>query len=441
MSSSYAGRATSPLSSQRPPPWRTEQTSPVNGARANSLAPPRVRTPSVNSKGKQHERVTPDVNANVYGRFSSAICSGLSLMVTLDLDNYSNQPNGSNSTFNTLETSLRSVQPELATLPKRSRNSFFGVASDALHLRKFSKKKKTPIAPPPLFLPEVIEITATTNRKSMIQDTEEAERERLRDAAAQSIGLDPGIMAERISTIIDDESEEEMVDDDPAELASLSTNRDADADLSNALRFDSNSFYNRRRAGSLAHSVRHARSTSETASPLPPVPTFPTTVSNLAPFVQISAVLPKHYPAPSLLKFSLSKQWKNRYIIMTSPAQSFTPHRPTSAPTVSYLHLFKSHNSFEKEIERMEINEDSVVFVNENNEEIAGRRGVLRVGGVDCGAMRKVLNLEDNGRTMWLLQVTESQELQKWIAAVKNSVLSQRSVNTSSSPSMYSHAI
>lgn len=433
MSSSYAGRATSPLSSQRSPntAWRSEKSIAGNGSRTTGtkydlLASPRARTASGNSKLHPHERAPPELSLNIHGARRFQFYSFPSSHCVTDLDNYANQPNGSNSTFNTLETSLRSPQPELANIPKRSRNSFFGVASDALHLRKFSKKKKMPISPPPPILSEVIEITATTNRESMIQDTEEEERERLRDAAAQSIGLDPGILAERTSTL-EDESEDEMADEDPAELASLSTNRDGDIDFGNSSRFESSSFHNRRRAGSLAHSTRHARTNSELAV-IPPVPIFPTTVSNLAPFMQISAVLPKHYPAPSLLKFSLSKQWKNRYIVMTSesPIQSFTSSRPTSAPTVSYLHLFKSHNSYEKEIERMEINEDSVVFVNENNEEIAGRRSVLRVGGIDCGAMRKVLNLEDNGRTMWLLQVTESQELQKWISAVKNSVLSQR---------------
>jgi hypothetical protein len=272
-------------------------------------------------------------------------------------------------------------------------------------------------------MPDVIEIRAT-HRGSVAFDTEEEERERLRDAAAQSIGLDPEIMTEKVSTW-DEESYEEV--DNSLHFSSFHTAEDGAEDLASSLRIDSGTFspfVNRNRAGSIAHSL-HQRSNSMQP---PTVPMFPTTVLSLTSSSQLDAVLPKHYPAPSILKFSLSKQWKTRYIILTSPAQAsnVSVPRPTTAPTVSYLHLFKSRNPLEKEIERLEINEDSIVFVNENNEEIAGRRNVLRVGGVDCGAMRKVLNVEENGRTMWFLQITDPHELQKWITAIKNSVLSQR---------------
>jgi hypothetical protein len=345
------------------------------------------------------------------------------------MDRLSDPPNGSSTTFSTLESALRTHYPEIATLPKRSRNSFFGAASEALTLR-LGKRKKT-LQPPQTPLPEVIEITAT-KRESMIGDTEKEERERLRDAAAQSIGLDPEIMARKLSALQDEiEDEVDEADEDNEEVIPVRSVENGEGEqrapplrVERSLSFSSLT-KNRHRAGSLAHSVNHRRSDSNT--PAPNLPVFPTTVSNLTSFTQINALLPKYYPAPSLLKFSLSKQWKSRFIIMTSPVQVVsTGYRPTSAPTVSHLHIFKSHSSLEKEIERLEINEDSVVFVNEHNEEIAGRRNVLRVGGVDCGAMKKGFNREENGRTMWVLQVTDSQELQKWITAIKNSVLGQR---------------
>jgi hypothetical protein len=391
---------------------------------ADLLSTPRIRTSSVHSKGKKSERTPTDGVVTVYGESQQHSHRVPILIVGTDLDTYSDQPNGSNATFSTTENSLRSAHPELASLPKRSRNSFFGAASDALTFKKFAKKKKAPSPPQAIFLPEVIEITSRNNRGGAIADTEEEERERLRDAAAQSIGLDLGIMSEKIATL-DDESEDEMEHGEYLASTSIEVDEDPPYSLAFEPARSQSQFSHRRRAGSVAHSTCHNRTGSGSIT-LPSVPIFPTTVSGLEPFTQLSAALPKHYPAPSLLKFSLSKQWKNRYIIMTSPAQAVAYNRPTSAPTVSYLHLFKSRGALEKEIERMEINEDSVVFVNENNEEIAGRKSVLRVGGVDCGAVRKIHNLEENGRTMWLLQVTDSQELQKWITAVKNSVLSQR---------------
>jgi hypothetical protein len=86
--------------------------------------------------------------------------------------------------------------------------------------------------------------------------------------------------------------------------------------------------------------------------------------------------------------------------------------------------LFKSPGAEEKEVERLEINEDSIVFVAE--EEVGGRRNVVKVGGQDVGALKKELNHEEAGRTMWLLQIVDSNEAQKWIAAIKNAILSQR---------------
>ena len=87
----------------------------------------------------------------------------------------------------------------------------------------------------------------------------------------------------------------------------------------------------------------------------------------------------------------------------------------------------------------------------------AGRKGVIQVGGVDAG-LHIVTGSEKSrrekekerererereregageldggsgacGRTMWLLQITDSEEARKWIAAIKGVVLSQRYVS------------
>ena len=313
-------------------------------------------------------------------------------------------------------------------------------------LKKFARKKKPLAAPPSSLLADVIEITATEKKRNSViaaSQEEEEERERLRDAAAQSIGLDPDLMSKspidplgNFDFGFNDDHDESNYDHDtevdhPA--GSHAPSRE-DSYVSNSVWANdlSSSQGHRGRAGS----VKTAPKSSSTSAPAltPTIPVYPTTVAALANFTQLSRVLPKYYPGNQLLKFTRTRQWKTRFIVMSSPVQPNTnlssSHSsrptPTTAPTVSYLHLFKSNNPSEKELERLEINEDSVVFVNENNEEISGRRNVLRVGGVDCGAMKKDLNVEEGGRTIWLLQVSDQQELQRWISAIKNSVLGQR---------------
>ncbi|KAF9649939.1 hypothetical protein BDM02DRAFT_3185884 [Thelephora ganbajun] len=341
-----------------------------------------------------------------------------------------------------------SSPPEANPSPKRSRTSFLATAQDAFMLKKFGRKKK-PLVNPTSLLPDVIEITATeTKRNSIIVATqeEEEERERLRDAAAQSIGLDPDLMSKSPTSPLDNfdydtnDDHDEFDHDRDAETnnptpGSHPPSREGSHISSSVWVNDlSSSQGHRGRTGP----INAAAKSSNTCAPAltPTIPVYPTTVAGLANFTQLSRVLPKYYPGNQLLKFALMRQWKNRFVVMSSPVQpnqtlsashSSRP-TPTTAPTVSYLHLFKSNNPSEKELERLEINEDSVVFVNENNEEISGRRNVLRIGGVDCGAMKKDLNIEEGGRTMWLLQVSDQQELQRWISAIKNSVLGQRSV-------------
>ena len=314
-------------------------------------------------------------------------------------------------------------------------------------LKKFGRKKKPLVIPTSSLLPDVIEITATeTKRNSIIAATqeEEEERERLRDAAAQSIGLDPDLMSKpptsplgNLDFAFSDDHEESDYGHDPEAddlpYGSYEPSREGSYVSSSVWANDfPSSLGHRGRMGSVNITARSSNTSAPALTPT--IPVYPTTVASLVNFTQLSRVLPKYYPGNQLLKFALTKQWKNRFIVMSSPVQpnqtlssshSSRP-TPTTAPTVSYLHLFKSNSPSEKELERLEINEDSVVFVNENNEEISGRRNVLRVGGVDCGAMKKDLNVEEGGRTMWLLQVSDQQELQRWISAIKNAVLGQR---------------
>lgn len=120
-----------------------------------------------------------------------------------------------------------------------------------------------------------------------------------------------------------------------------------------------------------------------------------------------------------------------RFIVLTSPniSKSSTNSlsssiRMSRVSAAFHLHLFKSTTGEERELERLEINEDSIVFV--ADADVAGRRSVVKVGGIDVGVRRKELNAEIEGRTLWLLHIPNSSESQNWITAIKDAILIQR---------------
>ena len=195
-------------------------------------------------------------------------------------------------------------------------------------------------------------------------DKEHEERERLRGAAAQSIGIDPDLL------------------------------------------------HQRRRSQSIASSEQRD------SVPTPQLPPFPASLGALSLFTQMSATFPKFSPASSLLVYALAKQWKYRTLVLTSHV---TTHRKR-------VHLFKSASPGEIEIERLEITENSAMFV--ADEEVGGRRRVIKLAGKDVAAKKNSTannNVsEDPSCAMWYLQITDPTESQRWIAAIKNAVLSER---------------
>ena len=293
-------------------------------------------------------------------------------------------------------------------------------ASDALSL-KFGRRKPS-IRPPPrqIILPGVLEISAHTQR----QDEEVEERNRLREMAAQAIGLGPFMVSQgsgsRAESTTEDEDEDQFSASIPRlghplsseSTPNITTRSPHDSSFSESTLTHSSA--GRLRSGSML--VR-----SPTTTTVDPIPSFPSTVSALTLFRQSSGMYPKYYPPSSLRIFALSKNWKNRFLILSSPAKLVTRGQ---IPAVSYLHLFKSSSPDEKELERLEINEDSVVFVAE--EEVGGRRQVIKVGGADVGAMKKEYTHDEGGYTMWLLQITDQAEAQQWITNIKSAILGQR---------------
>jgi hypothetical protein len=277
-------------------------------------------------------------------------------------------------------------------------------ASDALGFKFGRRHKSIQYSPMPVILPDVIEISAPR------RDEEVEERERLRDAAAQSIGLDPILMS-REDSPKEKENELEDIEGFKTSESHLDTRSPLDSSVSDATML---SLEEPRRKTS---QYTHSRSNSSSMT----IPAFPSSTSDLAEFTQISSTLFRYYPPTSLRLFSLSKHWKNRFLILSSPPSSSS----SRGPAVSYLHLFKSSGTEEKELERLEINEDSVVFVAE--EDVGSRKGVVKVGGMVVGALKKE-HCQAKGQVMWFLQIVDPFEAQRWIAVIKNAVLGQRYV-------------
>ena len=315
--------------------------------------------------------------------------------------------------------------------PRRNRSSILGVASDALRFgrRRKSIKALPPLPPQPrLLLPEVIEVRASAPTPTFDEE-EEAEREQLRAAAVQSVGFDVNISGppDREHTAFGDSNERE---EDHAHANEHEHRRTSPPVLTNGLPPAADNGMS-----DVPGPTQFVGARGRTSSPAaiiaaqPPLVlspffpqaemlAFPSTRAQVAVHEQLSATLPKHYPPPSLLMLALSKQWRARHVVLSAPILA----------GASYLHIFKSSAPDERELERLEINERSVVFV--NDEDVGGRRGVVRVGGVDVGALRRDLNGEENGLTMMMLQILDANESQNWINAIKNAVLGQRCAYT-----------
>ncbi|KAI0647735.1 hypothetical protein C8Q79DRAFT_951624 [Trametes meyenii] len=317
---------------------------------------------------------------------------------------------GAPSVHSMSTTSPTSPHPNsIAGLPKRARGSLLlssGITLPFSRSRSKYKKSRLPPPPPtPFMYSEVIEISAPPPSPP----EEDEDRDRLRDAAAQSIGLDPVLLEERESTSSRHTRSFSLSQARSERSASRSRSRSRSRSLSPAR--------SRARANSRAGAETPAART------LPP---YPATQSALGPWVQRSSKVAKHHAPSSLLLFALAKQWKSRMLVLTSSplsasprshTTSFSSHSPfsyasTAQQNVAHLHVFKSASGDERELDRIEIGADSVVFVSE--EEIGGRRGVVRVRGV--------------GGVEMTLSMVDQTEAHNWITAIKQAVLSERSV-------------
>lgn len=98
-----------------------------------------------------------------------------------------------------------------------------------------------------------------------------------------------------------------------------------------------------------------------------------------------------------------------------------TSHPPTHE---THVHLFKATSKNDKEIERLQVTEDTVIFVAE--EDVGGRGNVVKFAAKDISATRSAATGQGDLRTMWYLQIADTAESQRWIATIKAAVLAQR---------------
>lgn len=364
----------------------------------------------------------------------------------------------------------------------------------------FSRRRKSmqhPQRPSEDLLGDVLEIgPPDSERLSDVNAiNEDEERHRLRDAAAQALGL--GLGRDSSGT-----PEPELEDTELAEItpvADKSTNPYVLDPIPRIPLLNNIPIPYPPSLISLSNSHSHMASSimntiPGTADALPP---YPSTLSSLKPFIQTSSSLLKYHPASTFLTLTLTrrtKQWKLHYAVFTSPPPAaFTYDSlstrnpdPTQLPSAdarhlrqdavlqvsnnhnhnhnhnhnelsplpgsrsSHLHLFKSATPApeEMEVDRLEINEDSIVYVAELD--IGGKRDVVKVGGRDArssivgsgrvslrstgsswhGGMKTISEpkTEEMGRTMWLLNMTDGSEMRRWMGHIKTAIYTQRSV-------------
>ncbi|KAG8871099.1 hypothetical protein FRB98_001053 [Tulasnella sp. 332] len=315
---------------------------------------------------------------------------------------------------------------------------------------------------------------------SSATDHEEAEREALREEAAKSVGLVERDPSPDVQELISQRGgSEDALRHKPSITSSIS-------------RVSSTEGTKWASATKPSHSHSPPSTVSTTTSepvmvtpisrsqpqlhlPTPPaaqhIPAFPTTLASLAPYVQLSSIMTRHY-AGSSFNFlgGKGKKWKSRLFVLTSYKPPPDPEHPEiETDTEAQVHLFRLSSTSTTvneeqhvEIERLKIDEDSVVFVVDNDNagsEIIGRKWVVKLGGLHGGGaslstlsscnpwalggatpggmaaigvmgspsmMHSVAAYAQNLKVRWLVQCPDEETMRKWIAAVKAAVLVQR---------------
>ncbi|KIK47193.1 hypothetical protein CY34DRAFT_799547 [Suillus luteus UH-Slu-Lm8-n1] len=259
--------------------------------------------------------------------------------------------------------------------------------------------------PNPIVMPGVMEISRPY---SYVQ--EEEERERLRDAAAHSIGL------------VDYAASEHPEDTREDQVPPSAT-------------IDSRDI-------SLPSPIPPSPIPSPTPTLLSQLPPFPTTLASLSSRITLTGTFPKFCPSSSLLVYALAKQWKTRSIILTTATSA-------ASQTVTHLHLFKSNIPSSLELHRLPITQDTAIYVTEQSgpsmnstrtstlSKRESRSGARGSGGKSSGSVVAI----EQGNIIWHFEMQDPSERQKWIGAIKAIVLGQRSMRAglTASPHLSGH--
>lgn len=257
----------------------------------------------------------------------------------------------------------------------------------------------------PIVMPGVMEISRPY---SYVQ--EEEERERLRDAAAQSIGL------------VDYPTSEHP--EDTREQDQVPPSATIDSHISEP------------------PLVPPSPIPSPTPTLLPHLPPFPTNLASLSSRITLTGTFPKFCPSSSLLVYALAKQWKTRSIVLTTATSA-------ASQTVTHLHLFKSNIPSSSELQRLPITQDTAIYVTEQSgpgmnstrtgtlSKRESRSGARGSGGKSNGSVVAI----EQGEIIWHFEMQDPSERQKWIGAIKAIVLGQRSMRAglTASPHLSGH--
>ena len=302
---------------------------------------------------------------------------------------------------------------------------------------------------------DVIEISAANAVAASVRDDEEEierrERDRLREAAAESIGISPLIREDGSSRITN--SEDDFFDDDETQDDHPVSSIHDSVENSSGMRAEAElpSLLHRLQRSGRSAATRHNRSSSLSGigtptvdssplvngmsltpkSSLPPsliqtTPPFPTTFAILQE--PSSRVLPalKLYPSSTILSRGFTRLWRSRTLVVTtlpSPRsagllRSFSLSQ--DAPNLCFLHIFKSAGNDERELERMEVLDASACSLLE--EEFAGKRFVVKLSGCNVGGgTKEALELQRDQST-WFLSFSGLKEAQNMIAILKEAL-------------------
>ena len=310
----------------------------------------------------------------------------------------------------------------------------------------------------------VLDISAEHTTDDLGEEEREAqEREALRNEAARSVGLRDGPTLRRQMSAQPDEEEESMY----RGMTATSNGSLADSGESGPpYRMNSEApLPYRPSIATTKPSTSESLNQSPTQyqTPIGTVPSFPAMFASIQPYAQSSSVLQRHYPSSGNF-FSRSKdrdvkkggQWKNRHLVLTGSKNS------PGADTVTHLHLFRTPNSStspavaaEREIERMRIDEDSMVCAVDESRpwaiKIGGThaggsnartqsRGVGSTMGVGMGmgavgvmgspAMAVSLGGMSDIKVVWTVVCPSAEIMQAWISTIKAALFVQRYVDT-----------